>query len=156
MVNCTCQRCGATFTRYPRDIRRGAGKYCSRECKTKARIGTGRGRWNMPDGYIKISAPFGTKPEHRAIMERHLGRVLSKDEQVHHINGNKSDNRIENLQVVTAKQHAAIHLKLHDRWAKLHECCSECGGTAFRHVAHGLCLRCYRRIYARQWRSRAK
>jgi len=46
--------------------------------------------------------------EHRLIMEVHLGRYLTKDEDVHHINGKKNDNRIENLELMTHSKHMII------------------------------------------------
>jgi hypothetical protein len=46
----------------------------------------------------------------RYVMEQKLGRQLEPGEYVHHINGNKLDDRPENLEVVTAKAHATIHL----------------------------------------------
>jgi hypothetical protein len=49
--------------------------------------------------------------EHRHIMERHLGRKLSRREHVHHKNGDIHDNRIENLELLTAIEHHRLHSK---------------------------------------------
>ena len=67
-------------------------------------------------GYIKIknyTHPFRTKnnyyPEHRLVMEKHLGKTLLKNEHVHHKDGNKLNNQLKNLVVMTNSAHVHEH-----------------------------------------------
>jgi len=48
---------------------------------------------------------------HRVVMENHLGRLLGPYEVVHHINGDKKDNTITNLEVMSNVDHASLHAK---------------------------------------------
>lgn len=49
---------------------------------------------------------------HVVIMEDHIGRRLLPNECVHHINGDKTDNRLENLQLMTFGEHSSLHNSL--------------------------------------------
>jgi len=102
------------------------GKKASEETKQKMRQnrkGTQTGKLNNGwkggkancHGYMFVLQKDGSyKQEHRLIMENHIGRELSDDEIIHHINHIPTDNRIENLQIMTHQTHTKLHSKL--RW----------------------------------------
>ena len=50
-----------------------------------------------------------TRDEQRIVMERFLGRRLSSDEVVHHVDGNRANNALSNLQVLSRKDHLNLH-----------------------------------------------
>lgn len=65
--------------------------------------------WINANGYKTVRHNGKSVHLHRLIMEEQIGRLLKPDEVVHHVNGDKLDNRIENLQIMTFAEHTAEH-----------------------------------------------
>jgi hypothetical protein len=72
------------------------------------------GRAVTEEGYILVRVDGEYKREHRVIMEQYLGRKLNNEEVIHHINGDITDNRIENLSLMKGgqSQHASMHNRI--------------------------------------------
>lgn len=109
-----CEECGNKFEAKKRWERK--KRFCSPSCCTLFRRRNGFPRsqaegskWKDPEGYIFVKVGGQWIPEHRLVAEAKLGRGLKRSEVVHHRNGNKSDNRPENLEVVTRSRHMEIH-----------------------------------------------
>lgn len=118
-----CIHCGSSF-----EPKRKEQAYCSRSCasvkkgsmRSGQKTGPQRGRIYArridKDGYIRVYARLHQLAdgrlmifEHVMLMERGLGRRLHSTEVVHHINHNRSDNRMENLQLMTRSDHCRLH-----------------------------------------------
>ena len=72
------------------------------------------GRFVASNGYIVVRVAaggfgHGYRYEHQVVAEQMLGRTLATGETVHHLNRDKTDNRPENLEVLTRSEHAAHH-----------------------------------------------
>lgn len=94
-------------------------KYCSVICGNNAikKFGGEQNRWKggkarIASGYVMILLSRNPRKyvfEHRHIMEQLLKRSLTTHEVVHHKNGIRDDNRLENLELMTRAQHCALH-----------------------------------------------
>lgn len=118
-VERVCELCGKPFLIRADYAAHGMGRGCSKPCR--ALIGMGlKTRQPKVHKYRYIYLPEhpraakgkrwrGYVREHIVVAEHSLGRSLLPWEIVHHLNGNKLDNRPENLEVMSARRHVRLH-----------------------------------------------
>lgn len=106
-----CNRTGGTYKDYcPMHYKRikihGDPNICT---KQKNPYG-----WIDQNGYFVLSKRITGKTnvvEHRWVVEQHIGRKLFRHEHIHHINGNRIDNRLENLEIWSTLQPAGQRIR---------------------------------------------
>ena len=104
----TCAACGEEY--YVPQYRAESATYCSRSCLAKVHLPQFADSSFQPTGkpphrYKSMKVNGKQIRVHRHVMQEHLGRTLTSDEHVHHINGDSFDNRIENLEVLSNSEH---------------------------------------------------
>lgn len=113
-VECICLICGKAFKRSPSIVQKGNVKYCSKKCQGIDITGENHPKYQggtTADGYHIVRFQGKAQRMHRLIIEAHVGRKLRKNEIVHHIDRNRSNNDISNLMVMTRSDHAALHAR---------------------------------------------
>jgi len=108
-----CLDCGKLIT--------DAASRCKRCAKAGVYVGASNSHWNGgvtrdPEGYMRqyqLEHPHANSRGyvfvHRLVIEKSVGRYLTRKEEVHHLNGDKADNRLENLVALTHAEHMGLH-----------------------------------------------
>lgn len=108
-----CSVCDNQYHCSPSKDRNGLSKFCSRNCQFKnKKMGLPTGEYLGYDGYIVVSRTKDGRKQikkHRLMMEFFIGRRLLPKEVVHHKDNNKLNNHLENLQIMSVREHNQHH-----------------------------------------------
>ncbi len=122
-----CYKCGGIKARGPRLNMRGSknpgwkgGRCLTKQGYIRLRLLPSDPLYPMCSGLGK-GHPSGYIFEHRYIMAQHLGRCLESWEVVHHVNGDKADNRVENLELLPNRQNHMAFTLLQQEVERLRE-----------------------------------
>lgn len=127
-----CDECGCTF--FARKFKAKGAKggscksFCSKSCAKTSTVRLQdlshlkkyefkegntphnyKGRIKHSAGYIVRTGNKKRELEHRVLIEQMLGRQLTRHEVVHHVNGDVTDNRLENLRIMSQSEHIKLH-----------------------------------------------
>lgn len=133
-VTLKCETCADEFVRPAGEAARRNVRFCSNPCKFASRRRPVGSVVVVAQGYLDVAVAPGTPgakkagagwamKQHRLVMQEHLGRPLLDSETVHHINGDRADNRIANLQLRAAAHGAGQAVA-----------CLDCGSQRVGHV----------------------
>ena len=123
-----CKRCGNKLSRRQ-------SKFCSHYCASF------KGGYINVDGYRVITVNKKCVFEHRHVMQKEVGRELTANETVHHLNGDRRDNRIANLQLYAGRHQKGVAT------------CDRIPGEKIHFQVNGHILIC-ENMYTLQWARR--
>lgn len=135
-----CEVCNTSFKVRPSEVRKAVARgnqpprFCSVACQHSTYVGEGNPKWRGgtyrdADGYVyelAVDHPHANRAgyvrQHRLVVERVIGRFLTREEVVHHRNHVRDDNRPENLELMADGSSHRVH---HGEWQDA--ACAECG-----------------------------
>ena len=121
-----CSVCGGKKLKLEKTIKKHEKNYCSNQCRAEAinKFYSGENHMSyksgkyIHEGYVLVKKPEhyradknGYVKEHVLLAEEKIGRKLLDNEEVHHINKIKNDNRYQNLAVLTISEHRTVHAR---------------------------------------------